>query len=111
MANRYWLGGTGNINDTAHWSDTSGGTGGFSVPTASDAAFFDGSSGAGTATVNVAFSCLSLDFTGYTGTFAVSNTISLYGSLTLASGMTLSGTQGLTFLNASRLQSQRLAKR
>lgn len=101
MANRYWVGGTGNTNDTARWSNTSGGTGGFSVPTSADAVFFDANSGTGTATVNAPFSCASLDFTGYTGTFAVSQTISLYGSLTLSSGMTLSETQTLTFLNAA----------
>lgn len=42
MADRFWVGGTGNINDTARWAATSGGTGGASVPTAADNAFFDG---------------------------------------------------------------------
>lgn len=42
MADRFWVGGTGNINDTARWAATSGGAGGQSVPTAADNAFFDG---------------------------------------------------------------------
>ena len=37
MANRYWVGNGGNWSDTAHWSTTSGGSGGASVPTSTDA--------------------------------------------------------------------------
>lgn len=33
MANRYWVGNGGSWSDTAHWSTTSGGSGGASVPT------------------------------------------------------------------------------
>lgn len=36
MANRYWIGGTGNWSDTSHWSASSGGAGGASKPTAAD---------------------------------------------------------------------------
>lgn len=38
---RYWVGGTGNFNDSSHWSVTSGGVGGASVPTFADDVFFD----------------------------------------------------------------------
>lgn len=41
MADRYWVGGTGNWNDTANWSSSSGGPGGASVPTTGDNALFD----------------------------------------------------------------------
>lgn len=41
MANRYWVGGTGNWTDTGHWSTTSNGTPGASVPTSSDDVFID----------------------------------------------------------------------
>lgn len=41
MANRYWIGGTGNWSDTTHWSATSGGEYGASVPTSKDDVFFD----------------------------------------------------------------------
>jgi hypothetical protein len=46
MADRYWVLGTGtwNSTNTANWSDTSGGTGGFSVPTAADDVYFDANS-------------------------------------------------------------------
>ena len=41
MADRYWVGGSGNWNDTAHWSTSSGGAGGASVPTFSDDVYID----------------------------------------------------------------------
>ncbi len=46
MANRYWIGNGGNWSDTAHWSTSSGGSGGASYPldTGPDSAFFDGNS-------------------------------------------------------------------
>ncbi|MFN5417369.1 MAG: T9SS type A sorting domain-containing protein [Flavobacteriia bacterium] len=37
----YWVGGTGNWNDVNHWSQTSGGIGGYCVPTKYDNVFFD----------------------------------------------------------------------
>lgn len=70
MADRYWVGGTGNWSDTAHWSTTSGGTSGASVPTASDNAFFNNSSSTTTftVTVDVASNCLNFDASGITST-------------------------------------------
>lgn len=53
MADRYWIGGSGNVNDTAHWSASSGGSGGASAPGSSDVAIIDSNSGGGTITVNV----------------------------------------------------------
>lgn len=48
MANRFWvpLGGTGtgDWSNTGHWSTTSGGAGGASVPTSADNVFFDANS-------------------------------------------------------------------
>lgn len=42
MANRYWVGGTGNWDaTTTNWSATSGGASGASVPTAADDVIFD----------------------------------------------------------------------
>ena len=37
--NRYWVGGTGNWSQTAHWSSSSGGTNGCSVPGAASPVF------------------------------------------------------------------------
>ena len=61
MANRYWVGGTGNWNtsNTANWSATSGGAGGASVPTSSDIANFTSGSGTGTVTITSTVSCAS----------------------------------------------------
>lgn len=42
--NRYWVGGTGSWNDESHWSETSGGKGGASVPTSADDVYFDANS-------------------------------------------------------------------
>lgn len=53
MANRFWVGGTGNwdATTTTHWSGTSGGAGGASVPGSSDPVFFDNNSGSPTVTI------------------------------------------------------------
>lgn len=74
MANRYWVGGSGNwdASTTTHWSATDGGAGGASVPTASDDVYLNGNSGAGavvTITVSIA-RCRSLICTGFGGTLA-----------------------------------------
>ena len=61
MANRFWVGGTGNTSDTAHWSATTGGAGGETVPVAGDSVTFDSNSGtAATVTVDVALSAASI---------------------------------------------------
>jgi hypothetical protein len=44
MAERYWVGNTGGWNDTSHWSATSGGAGGASVPGPDDDVIIDESS-------------------------------------------------------------------
>lgn len=41
---RYWVGGTGNSSDPTHWSTSSGGSSGASVPTINDTAIFDANS-------------------------------------------------------------------
>ena len=77
MANRYWVGGTGTWDNTigTKWSDTSGGTGGASVPTKNDDVFFDANSGSGTVTTSATGylpgtgpRTKNLDLTGFTGT-------------------------------------------
>jgi len=93
MAARYWVGGTANWDTTAgtKWALTSGGAGGQAIPTSADDVFFDAASGAVTVSVSAAASCLTLNFTGYTGTFTINNgiTTTVFGTaITLASGMT-----------------------
>lgn len=51
MANRYWVGGSGSWGYTTHWSESSGGVGGASIPTKDDDAVFDENS-TGTVAIN-----------------------------------------------------------
>ena len=69
MANRFWIGVTTDANSTGNWSTTSGGGGGASVPTSSDAIFFNSNSNANNCVMTVALSCASLDCTGWTKNF------------------------------------------
>jgi len=92
MANRFWRGGAGNWSDTAKWSDTSGGAGGFSVPTSADDAIFDANSGGKfTATVDTAQSVNSLTITPSAGAGLLQ--IALTASLTTGN-LTTTGTAG-----------------
>jgi hypothetical protein len=80
MADRYWVaGGTGNYNSTTNWSATSGGASGASFPDVSDNIFFNASSGVGTATINVASQCANLNLTGFLGTLAFTNSLTVNG--------------------------------
>lgn len=96
MANRYWVGNSGNWNDTAHWSASSGGAGGVSVPSTSDDVFFDANSftlSGQTVTINVNPGCHVMDWTGVLNipTLAGSDSfvITPYGDVTLVTGMNL----------------------
>lgn len=99
MADRYWVGGTANWDATAgtKWATTSGGAGGAAVPTSADNVFFDAASGAVTVTVSATANCLDLNFTGFTGTFAGSSSISIYGSLFYSTTMTRTHSGTKTF--------------
>ncbi|WP_160137436.1 hypothetical protein [Chryseobacterium sp. c4a] len=92
----YWVGGSGNWNDKRHWSQTSGGVGGYCVPGPGDNVFFDGgsgfTSGSKTITVDNISYCHNITFSGSavaptivssTGT----NTLNIYGSSELQNGM------------------------
>lgn len=105
MANRYWVGGTGNwTTTTTNWSATSGGAGGASVPTAADSVFFDSNSnvgtGAFTVTITTTASCLDLTVSGLDGamTLAGGAAISIAGSLSFPlTNFTYSATGVITF--------------
>lgn len=77
-ASRFWVGGTGTWDnaDTTHWSATTGGAGGASVPAATDSVTLDGSSGGGTvtvaATINGTNTLLSITMGAFTGTLDLS---------------------------------------
>lgn len=99
MANRFWVGGgTGNYNSTTNWSASSGGASGASVPTTADDVFFNASSGSGTATINVASNCGSLNLTGFAGTINFANTLTVNGTALNF------GTGGYTITGASFLR-------
>jgi len=111
MADRYWILGTGTWDSTSttNWSDTSGGTGGFSVPTASDNVFFDANSNvlATAFTVTMANSprvCRDFLASGLDGTMTLAGTgigLTVSGSLTFqATNFTRTYT-GTTTFNAT----------
>jgi hypothetical protein len=108
MANRFWVGGgTGNYNSTTNWSASSGGASGASVPTTVDDVFFNASSGSGTATINVASNCGSLNLTGFVGSFVYSNQLTVNGTaLNFGSGgYTVSGAGNLRPLSTMTITS------
>jgi hypothetical protein len=93
MADRYWILGTGTWDSTSttNWSATSGGTGGASVPTASDNVFFDANSNV----LATAFTVTMANSPRVCNDFTASG---LDGTMTLAGasiGLTVSGS--LTF--------------
>ena len=104
MANRYWVGGSGNWDaTTTHWSATSGGASGASVPTLSDDVIFDTLSNATlyTVTLLTAPVCASVTVGApLTGAVTVAGSAawSIYGSLTIAAaGVTRTFTSAITF--------------
>jgi len=111
MADRYWILGTGtwSSTNTVNWSDSSGGLGGFSVPTAADNVFFDANSNVGTGafTVTMANSprvCNDFTASGLDGAMTLAGTaigLTVSGSLTFqATNFTLTYT-GTTTFNAT----------
>lgn len=89
---RYWVGGTGNTSDTAHWSNSDGGAGGFSAPSATEDVFFTALSSAAAyvVTVDSTLNCRDITFAApATGnlTLAGSATINFYGNFALYAGL------------------------
>jgi|GEM_PF-1261180 len=109
MANRYWVGGSGNwSDDDNHWATSSGGSpGDGNIPTASDNAIFDANSNATayTVTINSTAVCLDLNFSAApsvsgTITWAGTSQVTVSGNLIMLAGMTVSS-QGSVAFNAS----------
>jgi hypothetical protein len=98
MASRYFLNIGTDWGSTANWSDTSGGAGGFSVPTNADDVFFDANSG--DCDLNANRVAKSIDFTGYANTINMTNDLTVSGNVTLAASMTISGA-GTLIINAA----------
>jgi hypothetical protein len=104
MANRYFLNIGTLWGSTANWSDTSGGTGGFSIPTSADDVFFDANSGNCTLASSTR-TAKSINFTGYTNTITFDVGLDVYGSVTLSSGMTIAGVGTLSLYATGSLTS------
>jgi hypothetical protein len=106
---RYWVGNGGYWQQTSHWSATSGGASGASMPLVHDTAIFDANSfSSGGQTVNVQNGggspnnprICSMNWTGVTNTPAFSSGLAYrqFGDQTFVSGMTLTGTFARTFM-------------
>ena len=100
MADKYWVGGTGNWGSggSAFWSLTSGGTGGAGAPSPTEDAYFDANSGGGICTISSANQgALNLSFTGFSGTSNYGGTLTqsglgslqVYGNITYSPSMTM----------------------
>lgn len=103
-ANRFFVNGgvDNNWGTTGNWSLTSGGAGGVSVPSPSDAVFLDANSPnciVNTFTRNAA----SLTATGYTNTITFNAALTVSGAITLAPTMTLAGSSSLGVITGSTL--------
>src|SRR5690606_29576651 len=94
---RYWVGGSGDWNDAAHWSTTSGGPGGACVPTVSNDVFFDANSftsGSSEVTISQGHAyCRNMDWTGaaFTPTFTkdAAFNLEIWGSLVMNPAVTM----------------------
>lgn len=100
--NCYWVGGTGNTNDTAKWATTSGGATTGGAPSAADNCIFDSASNATayTATVNAALTCLDVTIANPASgavTIAGSSTWAISGSFTISSDIVISYSGTATF--------------
>jgi hypothetical protein len=105
MPSRYWVGdsGTWDATDTTHWSATSGGAGGASVPSSADDVIFDSNSFSidnqlvdlvGDSNSVGRIFAKSIDFESVIRPFTLGNTIKqvrifCYGSMKLSSSMTI----------------------
>ena len=95
----YWVGGTGDWDEISHWAGSSGGAGGYCLPTAIDNVYFDANSftdinqGVFVNLANVEIN--NMDWTGVTNNPAFSSYSNLYilklnGSLTISPNMNFS---------------------
>jgi len=97
-ANRFWVSAApSNWNNTANWSNVSGGAGGFSVPVAGDAVTFNNIR-RGNCTIDIAVNIGSLTINaGYTGTILQgAHTINITNDIVLSAGQFLGGSSNIT---------------
>ena len=104
MANRYWVGGSGtwDATNTTHWSATSGGAGGASVPTIADAVIVDAASGS-SVTITLSSAAGALNCASLVASAATSATLTGGADLTCAGRFDWSGTNAVLNLTSGTL--------
>jgi hypothetical protein len=108
MASRFWVGGTGSwiTGDTTHWSATSGGSAGATVPTTADDVFFDSLSGLVNGTIITVDGTATANNVTIVGTafkqieFSFSANVTFNGNLSVG-GNTVRGVNRLHFRSGS----------
>ena len=95
MANRYWVGGSGNWGDAAnHWAASSGGSANASnLPTIEDNVYFDANSfdASGTITLDISANCKNFDWTGLDNSVWFTSAVQsayIYGDVSLNQNLT-----------------------
>jgi hypothetical protein len=94
----YWIGGAGDWNDPAHWSETDGGPAGTCIPNGGSNVFFTANSGfdvnPGSVVLGPDNYCKNMDWTGVTGSPILQGVsypnLYIYGSLTFADASQMS---------------------
>lgn len=104
MADRFWVGGTNNVNAANVWASTSGGAGGASAPGTGDRAIFDGNSGNVTVTINANQTIGSFSCTAGTGDFP--GTITGTSVISCGNGGTFQIAAGTTWSYTGNMQSR-----
>src|SRR6202050_3811243 len=106
---RYWVGGSGTWSNTAHWSSTSGGSGGASLPDSQTSCFFDVNSFSGasqTVALDTDGVCWNVNWTGaaHNPTFNFgTSTLTVGGVLTQIAAMSFGGTTGSVYAHVLTL--------
>jgi len=101
MADRYVIAAGGSWNNTATWSDTSGGAGGFSIPGPTDNVFVDSASGSLVIDTNTG--CANFNATGHAATISGTSSINPVtgDTFTLSAAGTYTYIGNLTFTGAN----------
>jgi len=103
----YWVNGNGNWSDPAHWSLSSGGAPGCSIPTRIDNVVFDANSFTGSGqycSIDIPTAeCKNMSWAGTTAGAGIANsqTLNIYGNLICASGMSWAHNGYVQFQNTA----------
>ena len=100
MATKYWVGGSGNWSDTAHWATSSGGAGSTGVPVAADTIVTDTLSNAVSYTITINTAAVGTTFTigdplvgavSFVTDASKTRTLTMSGNMTVAATLTITG--------------------